>query len=102
MIWYDYYQITFEKIKPHLSNPHILVLLVPVHPLLVYLAVHETSMGCVLKQHDESSKKEHEIYYIGKKFANYESRYSILEKTCCVFVWKRKDHAIICSTTPHC
>lgn len=39
-------------------------------------------MGCVLGQYDESGRKEHVIYYLSKKFTDYESRYSLLEKTC--------------------
>ncbi|XP_038716021.1 uncharacterized protein LOC120009476 [Tripterygium wilfordii] len=41
----------------------------------------EISMGCVLGQHDSSRWKEHVIYYLSKKFADYETRYSMLEKT---------------------
>ena len=38
-------------------------------------------------QHDESGRKEHVIYYLSKKFTDYETRYSLLEKTCCALVW---------------
>ena len=38
-------------------------------------------------QHDESGRKEHAIYYLSKKFTDCESRYSLLEKTCCALVW---------------
>ncbi|XP_057969486.1 uncharacterized protein LOC131158636 [Malania oleifera] len=44
-------------------------------------------MGCVLGQHDETGKKERAIYYLSKKFTDYESKYSDLEKTCCALVW---------------
>ena len=44
-------------------------------------------MGCVLGQHDESGRKEHAIYYLSKKFTDCETRYSLLEKTCCALVW---------------
>lgn len=43
----------------------------------MYLALHQTSMGCVLGQHDECGKKEQAIYYLTKNFANYESRYPL-------------------------
>ena len=39
-------------------------------------------MGCVLGQHDETGCKEQAIYYLSKKFTDYESRYSPLEKMC--------------------
>ena len=56
----------------------------------MYLTVLETSMGCVLGQHDETGKKEQAIYYLSKKFTEYESRYSLLEKTYCALAWAAK------------
>ena len=44
-------------------------------------------MGCVLGQHDETRRKEQAIYYLSKKFTDYESRYSPLEKMCCALAW---------------
>ena len=44
-------------------------------------------MGCVLEQHYEIGRKEQAIYYLSKKFADYESRYSLLEKMCCALAW---------------
>ena len=59
----------------------------PGRPLIMYLTVHEESMGCMLGQYDESRKKEQVIYYLSKKFTNYEAKYSVLEKTCCALAW---------------
>ena len=56
-------------------------------PLIMYLTVLENSMGCVLGQHDESGRKEHAIYYLSKKFTDCETKYSLLEKTCCALAW---------------
>ena len=44
-------------------------------------------MECVMGQHDETGRKEHAIYYLSKKFMDYESRYSPLEKMCCALAW---------------
>ncbi|XP_052489827.1 uncharacterized protein LOC105763354 [Gossypium raimondii] len=44
-------------------------------------------MGCVLGQHDESGRKERAIYYLSKKFAECETRYSPIEKLCCTLIW---------------
>ncbi|KAI4318298.1 hypothetical protein L6164_026085 [Bauhinia variegata] len=44
-------------------------------------------MGSVLGKHDEDGRKERAIYYLSKKFTNYESRYAMIEKTCCALVW---------------
>ena len=56
-------------------------------PLILYLTVHDRSMGCVLGQHDEIGSKKQAIYYLSKKFTDYESKYSSLEKMCCVLAW---------------
>src|ERR1043165_3988919 len=70
-------------------------------PLIMYLTVLEVSMGCMLGQQDETGKKEHAIYYLSKKFTDCETRYSMLEKTCCALVWasKRLRHYMINHTT---
>ncbi|KAK5773320.1 hypothetical protein PVK06_049626 [Gossypium arboreum] len=46
-----------------------------------------SSMGCVLGQHDELGKKEKAIYYLSKKFTEYEAKYSSIEKYYCALVW---------------
>ncbi|EOY21230.1 Uncharacterized protein TCM_012619 [Theobroma cacao] len=56
-------------------------------PLILYLTVNKDSMGCVLGQHDETGKKERAVYYLSKKFMEYESKYSALEKMCCALSW---------------
>ena len=85
--WNDDCQAAFDKIKEYLQNPHILMPAVKGRPLIMYLTVLENSMGCVLGQHDESGRKEHAIYYLSKKFTDYETRYSQLEKTCSALAW---------------
>ncbi|KAJ0103356.1 hypothetical protein Patl1_05516 [Pistacia atlantica] len=67
----------------------------------MYLTVLESSMGCVLGQHDESGRKERAIYYLSKKFTDYETRYSSLEKTCCALAWSahRLRHYMLNFTT---
>jgi len=67
----------------------------------MYFTMVEDSMGCVLGQHDEIGKKEHAIYYLSKKFTDCESRYPVLEKTCCALAWaaKRLHHYMVNHTT---
>uniref|UniRef100_A0A2N9ETJ5 Uncharacterized protein n=1 Tax=Fagus sylvatica TaxID=28930 RepID=A0A2N9ETJ5_FAGSY len=67
--------IAFDKIKEYLLNPPILVPPTPGRPLILYLTVQETSMGCMLGQQDETGKKEQAIYYLSKKFTEPETRY---------------------------
>ncbi|KAI5412195.1 hypothetical protein KIW84_057028 [Lathyrus oleraceus] len=86
----NYIARAFEKIKEYLQNPPILMPPVPGRQLIMYLTVLDNSMGYVLGQHDETGRKEHAIYYLSKKFTGYESRYSMLEKTCCELAWAAK------------
>ena len=85
--WDEECQVAFDKVKEYLTNPPVLVPSVQGRPLILYLTVHEKSMGCVLGQHDETRRKEHAIYYLSKKFTDYESRYSPLEKMYCALAW---------------
>lgn len=78
--WDEQCQIEFDKIKRYLKNPPLLVPPIENRPLLLYLTVLENSLGAVLAQHDESSKREQAIYYLSKKFNECESRYSVLRK----------------------
>ena len=85
--WNDEFQTAFDKIKEYLQEPPIMMLSIEGRPLLMYLTVLYNSMGCVLGQHDESGRKEHAIYYLSKKFTDCETRYSLIEKTCCALAW---------------
>ena len=84
--WTEDCQKAFDSIKEYLLNPHILSPLVEGRPLIIYLTVLEDSMGCMLGQQDETQKKEFAIYYLSKKFTDCETRYPMLEKTCCALV----------------
>ena len=52
-------------------------------------------------QHDETRRKERAIYYLSKKFTDYESRYSLLEKMYCALAWvaQRLKQYMLCHTT---
>jgi hypothetical protein len=70
-------------------------------PLILYLIVKETVMGCVLGHHSESGMKGQDIYYLSEKFNDYESRYTAIEKLgyALVLGTKRLNH-ICCTTQP--
>ena len=56
--------------------------------LYFYICTSEIAHSeCVLGQHDEIGKMEQAIYYISKKFPPYESRYTLLERTCLALTW---------------
>ena len=55
--WDEECQVAFDKVKEYLTNAPVLVPPVPGKPLILYLTVHERSMGCVLGKHDETGRK---------------------------------------------
>ena len=69
--WNDECQKAFKLIKEYLLHPSILV--PPQHgkPLLLYYL----------------SKNERAIYYLSKRFHDYETRYTPIEKLCFALVW---------------
>ena len=79
--------VAFDKIKEYLTYAPVSVPPVLGRPLILYLTVHERLIGCVLGQHDETERKEQAIYYLSKKFTDYESKYSSLERMCCALAW---------------
>lgn len=70
--------MAFDIIKQYLLNLPILVPPMLRHLLILYLAMLETSVGCILGQLNELDQKEKVIYYLSKKFTNCK-----IEKTCC-------------------
>jgi len=87
VLWNNDCQEAFKKIKQSLVNPPVLMLPVIGRPIFLYMTVLDESMGCVFGQHDDSGKKEQAIYYLSKKFTTCEMNYSMLERTCCAWVW---------------
>lgn len=86
--WDENCQKAFDKIKEYLTNPPILAPALPGHPLRLYLTVTQTAAGAMLAQ--EINGKENAIYYLSRKFLQYEERYSALEKLCLALVWATK------------
>ena len=75
--WTDECEAAFDKIKQYLLNPPILVHPMPGHSLILYLAVQEASMGCMLgKLNKPDKKKKKAIYYLSKKFTSCEINYT--------------------------
>lgn len=89
IVWNEYFQRAFKKIKKYLQEPPMLIPLVLGRPLIMYLSILEGSMGFFLGKQDKSGRKEDAIYYLSKKF-NCETRYSLLEKTYCTLAWVAK------------
>ena len=87
-IWDDDCQKAFDKIKEILAKPPVLMPPQRDQPLGLYLTVTETAMGAMLAQ--TVGKEERAIYYLSKKFLEYECKYTPLEKTCLALVWATK------------
>ena len=81
-------------------KPSIFVPPIPEKPLLLYLTTTDTTMGALLAQYLEETKKENAIYYISKKMLSYEEKYSPLEKTC--LYGQPTNSYIICLLTRFC
>ena len=84
--WNDECQKSFELIKEYLLHPPILV--PPQHgkPLLLYLSIVGDAIESILAQGDDE-KNERAIYYLSKRFHDYETRYTLIEKSCFALVW---------------
>ncbi|XP_061960352.1 uncharacterized protein LOC133681211 [Populus nigra] len=63
-VWDNDCQEAFDKIKKYLQIPPLLVPLTLGKPLILYLTVTETAMGCVPGQHDESGRKKLRKYML--------------------------------------
>ncbi|XP_031405692.1 uncharacterized protein LOC116214426 [Punica granatum] len=85
--WDDDCQKAFDDIKTYLVQSPVLVPPTPGRPLILYLTVRRQSLGCMLGQEDESTRAEHAIYYLSKKFTEGESNYPEIEKMCCALMW---------------
>ena len=79
-VWNEQCQEAFEKIKNYLMKPPILVPPVLEKPLLLYLTTTNTTMGALLAQYLEETRKENAIYYISKKMLPYENKYLPFKK----------------------
>ncbi|XP_027178013.1 uncharacterized protein LOC113777173 [Coffea eugenioides] len=67
----------------------------------MYLSVLDGVVRCVLGQHDDSGRKEQAIYYLSKKFMQYEANYSFIEKSYCALAWaaQKLRHYLLSHTT---
>ena len=83
--WNNECQKAFELIKEYLLHPPILV--PPQHgkPLLLYLSIVGEVVGSMLAREDDE-KNERVIYYLSKRFHDYKTRYTSIEKSCFAFV----------------
>ena len=67
-----------ELTKEYLLHPPILVPSQHGKPLLLYLSIIGDVVGSMLAQEDDD-KNERAIYYLSKRFYDYEARYTPME-----------------------
>ena len=84
--WNDECQKAFEIIKEYLLHPSILVPLMHGKPLLLYHSIIEDAIGSMLAQEDYD-KNERAVDYLSKRFHDYETGYTPIEKSCFALVW---------------
>ena len=79
-VWGVEQELALDEIKKYLINP--LVLVPPQHgkPFRLYLLTNDTVIGSALIQEFEG--KECVIYYLNRRLADVERRYSAIEKLC--------------------
>jgi len=65
-------------------------------PLLLYLSIIEDTVGSMLAQED-NDKNERAICYLSKRFHDYETKYTPIEKSCFALIWavQKKRHIIL-------
>ena len=54
--------------------------------MLLYLSIIEDVVGSMLAKEDDD-KNERVMYYLSKRFHDYETRYTLIEKSCFTLVW---------------
>ena len=82
----------FELIKEYLLHPPILVPSKHGKPLLLYLFIIEDAIGSMLAQEDDD-KNEKAVYYLSKRFHDYETRYTYRKVMLCSCVGRMEIEA---------
>ena len=84
--WNKECQKAFELIKEYFLQWLILVALKQGKPLFLYLSIIENAIGSMLVEKDDD-KNERAVYYLSKRFHDYETRYTLIEKSRFALVW---------------
>jgi len=79
-LWEEEQQLALDKIKNYLTNPPVLIPPQQGKPFRLYLSTDGMVIGSALIQDFEG--KERVIYYLSRRLADAETRYSAIEKLC--------------------
>nr|XP_025678209.1 uncharacterized protein LOC112778055 [Arachis hypogaea] len=70
-----------KEVQSFLGKAPIMANVRPHEPLKLYIAVFESTIGCMLAQDDEDGH-ERAVYYLSRVLTDIETRYSPIEKLC--------------------
>ncbi|KAL0454262.1 UNVERIFIED_CONTAM: hypothetical protein Slati_0765400 [Sesamum latifolium] len=84
--WDETCRNTFRSIKSYLMKPPVLIAPVPRRPLILYIAVQESSVGALLAQENDEGK-ESALYYLSRRMTPNELKYSPIEKICLALIF---------------
>ncbi|KAL0290919.1 UNVERIFIED_CONTAM: hypothetical protein Scaly_2653800 [Sesamum calycinum] len=84
--WDETCRNAFRSIKFYLLKLPVLVAPMPGHPLILYIATQEYSVGALLVQENDEGK-ESALYYLSRMMTPNELKYSPIEKICLALVF---------------
>ncbi|KAL0339233.1 UNVERIFIED_CONTAM: hypothetical protein Sangu_1445400 [Sesamum angustifolium] len=84
--WDETCRNAFRSIKFYLLKPPVLVAPMPGHPLILYIAAQECSVGALLVQENDEGK-ESALYYLSRMMTPNELKYSPNEKICLALIF---------------
>ncbi|XP_051132475.1 uncharacterized protein LOC127252363 [Andrographis paniculata] len=87
--WDEACKKAFQSIKDYLTKPPVLTAPIPGHPLTLYIAAQERSVGALLAQ-EANKGKENALYYLSRMMTPNELNYSPVEKICLALIFAIK------------
>lgn len=100
IVWDEKYQKAFEDIKQYFLNHPILVPMDFSQPAYLYISTSLYVIGTMLYKKNTNNKKR-AIYYLRKKFIEYEIKYTPMKKICYAMIFTTKKlryYLLYCST----
>ncbi|XP_051130788.1 uncharacterized protein LOC127251219 [Andrographis paniculata] len=87
--WDEACKKAFQSIKDYLTKPPVLTAPIPGHPLTLYIAAQERSVGVLLAQ-EANKGKENALYYLSRMMTPNKLNYSPVEKICLALIFAIK------------
>ncbi|KAL0385982.1 UNVERIFIED_CONTAM: hypothetical protein Sradi_2992500 [Sesamum radiatum] len=84
--WDEACDKAFKSIKSYFMKPPVLVAPIHGHPLILYVAAQERSVGILLAQKNDEGN-ENGLYYLSRMMTPNELKYSPIEKLCLALIF---------------